>query len=187
MRLGIIPTSCTTWAGSILTTVTSPGGQELHSGCDQPAFSGHRLLPWLRLCKQGDLRLSGKWLKKATEVTPRDTRVQYQLGMIYRKARARSGGQEGVRVFRRNCASAMTTRPHPVEVRAEADQGHAKTPTAVCEQLYDPDNADKLTELGTLYGQHGDPAAALKPLQRAAELSRSPRKRSTTSPMLTFN
>src|SRR5207237_8257514 len=40
-----------------------------------------------------------------------------------------------------------------------------------CDQLYDPENADKLTALGTIYGQHGDAQAALKPLQRAAELS----------------
>ncbi len=26
----------------------------------------------------------------------------------------------------------------------------------ICEQLYDPNDADKLTELGTIYGQHGD-------------------------------
>ena len=40
-----------------------------------------------------------------------------------------------------------------------------------CEQLYDPDDAEKLTELGTIYGQHGDVEAALKPLRRAAELA----------------
>src|SRR5208337_3743659 len=38
-------------------------------------------------------------------------------------------------------------------------------------QLYDPDNAEKLTALGTIYGQHGDLEAALKPLRRAAELA----------------
>jgi Flp pilus assembly protein TadD len=37
--------------------------------------------------------------------------------------------------------------------------------------MYDPQDADKLTALGTIYGQHGDPEAALKPLQRAAEIS----------------
>ena len=41
----------------------------------------------------------------------------------------------------------------------------------MCERLYDPDNAERLTALGTIYGQHGDLEAALKPLQRAAELA----------------
>ena len=44
-------------------------------------------------------------------------------------------------------------------------------PAPVCDQLYDANNADKLTSLGTLYGQHGDLEAALKPLKRAAELA----------------
>ena len=48
---------------------------------------------------------------------------------------------------------------------------HGRKRAPVCGQLYDPDNAEKLTALGTLYGQHGDFEAALKPLQRAAELA----------------
>jgi Flp pilus assembly protein TadD len=37
--------------------------------------------------------------------------------------------------------------------------------------LYDPDDAERLTALGTIYGQHGDLEAALEPLRRAAELA----------------
>jgi Flp pilus assembly protein TadD len=60
------------------------------------------------------------------------------------------------------------------------DQGPRADAQALCEQLYDPDDADKLTALGTIYGQHGDPEAALKPLQRAAELA-------PQSPQMQFN
>jgi Flp pilus assembly protein TadD len=49
-----------------------------------------------------------------------------------------------------------------------------------CEQLFDPNSAEKLTALGTIYGQHGDPEAALKPLLRAAELA-------PQSPQMQFN
>ena len=41
---------------------------------------------------------------------------------------------------------------------------------ALCDQMYDANDAAKLTALGTIYGSHGDLDAALKPLQRAAEL-----------------
>ena len=58
-----------------------------------------------------------------------------------------------------------------LECRQKLDQGQREEARTVCEQLYDPDNADKLTELGTIYGQHGDLEAALKPLRRAAELA----------------
>ena len=43
-----------------------------------------------------------------------------------------------------------------------------------------PNDADKLTELGTIYGQYGDLQAALKPLRRAAELA-------PQSPQMQFN
>ena len=58
-----------------------------------------------------------------------------------------------------------------MECRQKLDQGLREEARAVCEQLYDPDDADKLTELGTIYGQYGDLQAALKPLRRAAELA----------------
>ena len=35
------------------------------------------------------------------------------------------------------------------------DQGLPEQSHAICDQLYDPDNAEKLTALGTIYGQHG--------------------------------
>src|SRR5450755_3597715 len=34
--------------------------------------------------KQGDLPAAEKWLKEAMRLTPRDARVPYQLGMVYR-------------------------------------------------------------------------------------------------------
>src|ERR1041385_2573288 len=36
------------------------------------------------------------------------------------------------------------------------DQGLREQAHAVCNQLYDDNDAERLTELGTLYGQHGD-------------------------------
>jgi tetratricopeptide (TPR) repeat protein len=50
------------------------------------------------------------------------------------------------------------------------DEGPREEAHALCDQMYDPNDAAKLTALGTIYGQHGELEAALKPLQRAAEL-----------------
>ena len=52
---------------------------------------------------------------------------------------------------------------------ARSDPIEAATP--ICEQLYDPNDVDKLTALGILYGQHGYLEKALKPLQMAAALA----------------
>jgi tetratricopeptide (TPR) repeat protein len=121
--------------------------------------------------KQGDLPAAEKWLREASHVTPRDARVPYQLGLVYRKLGREQEATKSLALseeLRRRDSDESRTR---LECRQKLDQGLRDEARRVCEQLYDPDNADKLTELGTIYGQHGDPEAALKPLRRAAELA----------------
>jgi len=121
--------------------------------------------------KQGDWTAAEKWLKEAAQSIPHDARVQYQLALVYRKqgreqeakeAIARSGEQ------RQRDSSESQLR---LECAQKLDQAPREEAHAFCQQLYDPDDAEKLTELGTIYGQHGDAEAALKPLRRAAELA----------------
>ena len=52
----------------------------------------------------------------------------------------------------------------------ELDRGPAGAAPS-CEQLNDPNNAESLTALGILYGQHGQLIESLKPFERAARLS----------------
>ena len=60
--------------------------------------------------------------------------------------------------LRTQCAQKLDSGP-----RAEA--------RALCQQLYAPQDAERLTALGSIYGQHGDPEDALGPLREAAELA----------------
>jgi len=121
--------------------------------------------------KQGNLPDAEKWLKEAARVTPRDARVQYQLGFVYRK--------EGrVEEARKTLAASEELRRHDdkesvlkTECAEKLDQGPRDEARSFCDQLYAPDDADKLTALGTIYGQHGDQEAAIKPFRRAAELA----------------
>ena len=120
--------------------------------------------------KQDNLPAAEKWLKEAARFDPQDSRTQYQLAQVFRK--------EGKEDDAKNAfARSEELRRHStresqlkLECSQKLDQGSREEADAVCEQLYDPDNAEKLTALGTIYGQHGDLEAALKPLQRAAEL-----------------
>jgi tetratricopeptide (TPR) repeat protein len=121
--------------------------------------------------RQGDLPAAEKWLMEASRLTPRDARVPYQLGLVYR----RLGREQEATKFlalsedlRRRDSDESRIR---LECRQKLEQGLREEARTVCDQLYDPDNADNLTELGTIYGQHGDPEAALKPLRRAVELA----------------
>jgi Flp pilus assembly protein TadD len=121
--------------------------------------------------KQGDLPAAEKWLRDASRLTPRDARVPYQLGLVYRKLGREQEATKALALseeLRRRDSDESRLR---LECRQKLEQGLRQEARTVCEQLYDPDNADKLTELGTIYGQHGDPEAALKPLRRAAELA----------------
>jgi tetratricopeptide (TPR) repeat protein len=120
--------------------------------------------------KQGDLAAAEKCLKEAATLMPSDARVLYQLGLVYRQegqeeeARKTLAASEDLRrrddresVLKNECAKKL----------GEGPREEART---LCDQLYDPDNSEKLTALGTIYGQHGDLEAALKPFRRAAEL-----------------
>ncbi len=121
--------------------------------------------------KQGDLPAAEKWLTRASQLTPRDARVPYQLGLVYRKLGREQEATKALALseeLRRRDSDESRIR---LECRQKLDQGLRDEARKVCERLYDPDNADKLTELGTIYGQHGDAEAALKPLRRAAELA----------------
>lgn len=121
--------------------------------------------------KQGDLASAEKWLKNAMTATPNDARVSYQLGQVYRK----EGRDEEARKLLTQSSDQRSRDAVESQLRAECAQKLDRGPRAearqFCDQLYDPDSAEKLTALGTVYGQHGDPEAALKPLRRAAELS----------------
>lgn len=120
--------------------------------------------------KHGDLANAEKYLREAAEASPRDARIPYQLGLVYR--------QQGLEEQARK-SFALSDELHQqddregrlrVECGQKLDQGPREEAHSFCNQLFDPDNAEKLMTLGTIYAQHGDLDAALKPLRRAAEL-----------------
>jgi len=121
--------------------------------------------------KQGDLVAAEKWLKEAARFTPRDPRVLYQLGLVYRKegreeeARKALAASEELR--RRDDSEPLLK----AECGKKLDQGPKDEARSFCDQLYAPDDAERLTALGTIYAEHRDLEAALKPFRRAAELA----------------
>ncbi len=121
--------------------------------------------------KQGDLAAAEKWLKQAAQLNPHDARVQYQLGVVYRKQGREQEANQAMALSGEQRQRDSSQSQLRLECAQKLDQAPREEAHAVCEQLYDPDDAEKLTELGTIYGQHGDVEAALKPLRRAAELA----------------
>ncbi len=121
--------------------------------------------------KQNDLPNAEKFLKEAAQLSPRDSRVPYQLGLVYRKQGREDEAKKSLElssVLRRQDDTEAQLR---TECADKLEKGSREDARAVCDKLYHDDDADRLTSLGMIYAQHKDFDAALKPFQRAAELS----------------
>jgi tetratricopeptide (TPR) repeat protein len=121
--------------------------------------------------KQGDLPNAEKWLKEAVRLNPRDSRIPYQLGSVYRKQGHPEKAKQSMTLAQQLKQRDTEESRIKTECGEKLQEGPREAARTICDQLYDPDNAEKLTALGMLYGQQGDLEAALKPLRRAAELS----------------
>ena len=109
-------------------------------------------------------------MKNATQATPQDARVLYQLAQVYRKEGHEDEARDALRQSEEVRRRGNTESQLRMDCAQKLDEGPREEAHALCDQMYDPNDAAKLTALGTIYGQHGDLEAALKPLQRAAEL-----------------
>jgi tetratricopeptide (TPR) repeat protein len=154
--------------------------RELNKAAAQPPFPDTAYYLGYAYLKRHDLALAEKWLLRAAEAAPRDSVVQYRLGVLYSEAGRKEEAQRayaGSEQLRQRDAEVHKLRLDCIQ---KLDQGSLDDARPACEQLFDPDDAEKLTMLGTLYGQHGDYAEALKALRRAAELS-------PNSPQMQYN
>ena len=145
--------------------------RNLNQAIAKPPFPDTAYYLGLAYFKRGDWLAAEKWLKKAAEINPRDSLAQYQLGLAFRK----EGREEEARKALALSAELRRRDADDSQLRSECarklDTGPPAEAHDVCERLYDSENAEKLTALGTIYGQHGALEAALKPLRRAAELA----------------
>jgi tetratricopeptide (TPR) repeat protein len=145
--------------------------QNLSKAVEKPPFPDAAYYLGYAYFKQDDLANAEKWLKQATELIPHDGRVQYQLGMVYRRQGKEEEAKKAMALSSEQRRRSSNESQLRLECAQKLDKGPREEAHALCEELYDPDNAEKLTALGTIYGQHGDAEAALKPLRRAAELA----------------
>jgi len=149
--------------------------RNLNNAAAKPPFPDTPYYLGFAYLQINDLANAENWMGEAARLNPRDPRVPYQLAVVYRK---QGKSEEAKKAFA--LSSELRQRDNDErDLRTECgdklDKGPREEAHAFCEQLYEADNADKLTALGTIYGQHGDPEAALRPLLRAAELQpRSP-------------
>jgi tetratricopeptide (TPR) repeat protein len=145
--------------------------QNLNQAAAKPPFRDTAYYLGFAYFKQGDLASAEKWLNTAAQSNARDARVPYQLGLVYRKQGREDEAKKALALSDELRQREDNESRLRLECAQKLDSGSKQEAQTICEQLFDPDNAEKLTELGTIYGQHGDLEAALKPLQRAAQLA----------------
>lgn len=153
--------------------------ENLSKASAHPPFPDTAFYLGLAYLKQGPDQEAEKWLKKAIELNPQDSRAEYQLATLYRKEGRQQEASQAFQQSKEKKAQSDKRSQLKWECAQELDRG-PNTLTPSCDQLYDPNDADLLTSLGVLYGQHGQLEKALKPLQRAAELQ-------TQSPQTQYN
>ncbi|MGD0619081.1 MAG: tetratricopeptide repeat protein [Bryobacteraceae bacterium] len=121
--------------------------------------------------KHGDLAAAEKWLNAAIAANPRDRSAPYQLGFVYRQLGREEDAKKAFALSSELVRREVEDDRARYQCRQSLDQGLRDEARTVCQHFYDPDDAEKLTSLGLAFGEHGDYDAALKPFQRAAELT----------------
>jgi Flp pilus assembly protein TadD len=120
--------------------------------------------------KDGNDQDAEKWLKEAARLNPDDSRAQYQLAVLFRKEGREEEAQQAFSRTKEQRERSDKLSQLKWDCAKELDRGASEQALKVCEQLYNPDDAEMLAALGILYGQHGEFERALKPLLRAAQL-----------------
>jgi Flp pilus assembly protein TadD len=144
--------------------------KRLGSVAEDPPFPDTAFHLGVAYISSGDVAAGTKWLERAVKLLPHDYRVHYRLARAYSST---GREQEAAREYDlytqlrdehkntenevRDCASALQSRP-------------LTAARAVCHRIDDPNDPDKLTLLGQLFGDGGAFAEALEPLTRAVQL-----------------
>src|SRR5258708_35309159 len=140
--------------------------RNLNQAIAQPPFPDTAYYLGFAYFKQGDLAAAEKWLKEAARSIPRDARVQYQLGLVYRKQGREQEAKQAMALSGEQRQRDSSQSQVRLEWAQKLDQAPPEEAPTVCEQLYDPDDAAKVTELRTICGQHAVRTAAPEPVRR---------------------
>lgn len=142
----------------------------LSKASEKPPYPDTAYYLGLAYVRNEDTQNAEKWLKEGIRLHPDDSRALYQLGLLYRKQGREEEASKAFQKSKEQKAQSDKLSQLKYECAQELDRGATEKAIAVCDQLYDRDDVDKLTALGILYGQHGQFERSLKPLVRAAEL-----------------
>ena len=144
--------------------------KQLGAVAENPPFPDTAFHLGVAYISAGDVENGIKWLERAVKLMPDDYRVHYRLARAYSTA---GREQEATREYALYTKFLNEHKNTETEVRACTDALRTQAPSAaheVCQRIYDPNDPEKLTLLGQVYGDAGAFEYALTPLERAAQL-----------------
>lgn len=119
---------------------------------------------------QGNVSEAISALERAEASSPRDFRIPYRLARAYQQS---GRTVEAEKRFQRSSALRLGYNDAARE-SGQCSDALRTLPVAqariVCERMADPNDPDKLTSLGIIYGEHGAYTEAIAPLETAAKL-----------------
>jgi len=144
--------------------------KKLGSVAENPPYPDTAFYLGVACISAGDLASGTKWLERAAKLTPRDYRVHYRLARAYSSA---GREQEADREYGLYTQFQNEHKNTEKDARACADALRTQPVAAaheVCYHMFDPNEPEKLTLLGQLFGDAGAFTEALDPLKRATQL-----------------
>lgn len=144
--------------------------KRLASVADNPPFPDTAFYLGEAYISSGDADNGIKWLERAARLLPSDYRVHYRLARAYSTAGRQ---QEAAREYKLYTLDLNEHKNTEAAVRACSEALRTQpltTAHGICQRMYDPNDPEKLTLLGQLYGDAGAFEDALDPLRRAVQL-----------------
>lgn len=144
--------------------------KRLASVAENPPFPDTAFHLGVAYVSEGDLQNGIKWLERATKSLPGDYRVHYRLARAYSTVGRPQDASREYSLYTKLLSEHKSTE---TEVRACTDALRNDSPMAAhatCQHMYDPNDPEKLTLLGQIYGEAGSFQYALEPLTRAVQL-----------------
>lgn len=143
--------------------------KRLSSVAEKPPFPDTAFYLGVAYISNDDVTDGIKWLESAAKAMPNDYRVHYRLARAYSTAGRQQDAAREYKLYDQLLSEHKNTE---TEARActEALRTQPQTAHDVCQKMFDPNDPEKLTLLGQLYGEAGAYEPALDPLKRAVQL-----------------
>lgn len=144
--------------------------QRLASVADDPPSPDTAFYLGVANISSGEVAAGIKWLERAAKLLPRDYRVHYRLARAYSGAGRERDADREYSLYTQFRDAHKNTEKDARDCTAALQTGPMAAAREVCHRVFNPNDPEKLTLLGQLFGDAGAFEEALDPLKRAVQL-----------------